>query len=49
MIEIIKTMSMENVGTGVLEIIKNNIQEVQIKPKKDHDKDEYDVRIKLNE
>ena len=29
---------MENVGTGLLEIIKDNIQEVQIKPKKDYKK-----------
>ena len=34
-IESIKTTSMENVSTGVLEKIKNNIQEVKIKLKND--------------
>ena len=33
-IESIKTTSMENVSTEVLENIKNNIYEVKIKPKK---------------
>ena len=33
LIESIKTTSLENVNTGVLEKIKNNIQEVKIKPK----------------
>ena len=32
-IESIKTTSLKNVSTGVLEKIKNNIQEVQVKPK----------------
>ena len=33
--ESIKATSMENVSTGVLEKIRNNIQEVNIKPKND--------------
>ena len=36
-IESIKTTSMETVSTGVLEKIKNIIQEVKIKPKNDGD------------
>ena len=32
-IESIKTSSLKNVSTGVLEKVKNNIQEVQVKPK----------------
>ena len=34
-IESIKTTSMETISTGVLEKLKNNIQEVKIKPKDD--------------